>query len=76
MEAEVIIIQLLCQKMKLLEEVYKELDADARSFVDSYIGKNVTVVSEGNLRYYEVYIKSCRKKNTMRCNKKEIHSVL
>lgn len=31
------------------EEIYKELDADARSFVDSYIGKNVTVVSEGNL---------------------------
>lgn len=31
------------------EEVYKELDDEARLFVDTYIGKNVTIVNEGNL---------------------------
>lgn len=31
------------------EEVYKELDKDSRDFLDAYKGKNVTVVSEGNL---------------------------
>lgn len=30
-------------------EVYKELDNDARAFVDTYIGKNVTFVDEGSL---------------------------
>lgn len=31
------------------EEVYKELDDEARRFVDGYKGKNVTVVGEGGL---------------------------
>lgn len=31
------------------EEVYKELDDEAKAFVDTYIGKNVTIVNEGNL---------------------------
>lgn len=31
------------------EEVYKELDDEARKFVDGYIGKNVTIVGEGGL---------------------------
>lgn len=31
------------------EEVYKELDNDARAFVDAYKGKNVTIVNEGGL---------------------------
>ena len=31
------------------EEVYKELDEDARNFVDSYKGKNVSIVTEGGL---------------------------
>ncbi|MBD5096004.1 MAG: hypothetical protein HDT40_03185 [Lachnospiraceae bacterium] len=31
------------------EEVYKELDDDARRFVDYYKGKNVTIVDEGGL---------------------------
>lgn len=31
------------------EEVYKELDEDSRAFLDEYKGKNVTVVSEGDL---------------------------
>ena len=31
------------------EEVYKELDEDARNYVDSYIGKNVSIVSENSL---------------------------
>ena len=30
-------------------EVYKELDSEAKNFVDSYKGKNVTIVDEGNL---------------------------
>lgn len=30
-------------------EVYKELDEEARQFVDTYIGKNVTVVDENGL---------------------------
>lgn len=30
-------------------EVYKELDDDSRAFVDTYIGKNVTMVDEGGL---------------------------
>ena len=31
------------------EEVYKELDEEARNFVDSYKGKNVTIVTENGL---------------------------
>ena len=31
------------------DEVYKELDNDARAFVDAYKGKNVTIVAEGGL---------------------------
>lgn len=31
------------------EEVYKELDEKSKAFVDLYIGKNVTVVGEGDL---------------------------
>lgn len=31
------------------EEVYHELDDDARAFVDTYKGKNVTIVNEGGL---------------------------
>ena len=31
------------------EEVYNELDADARAFVNTYKGRNVTIVSEGGL---------------------------
>ncbi len=31
------------------DEVYKELDKEAREFVDSYIGKNVTIVKEDGL---------------------------
>ena len=31
------------------EEVYKELDEEAREFLETYIGKNVTIVKEGNL---------------------------
>ena len=31
------------------EEVYKELDDESRTFVDTYTGKNVTIVNEGNL---------------------------
>ncbi|MBT9777094.1 hypothetical protein GPL15_11335 [Clostridium sp. MCC353] len=31
------------------EEVYKELDGDSRTFLNEYKGKNVTVVSEGDL---------------------------
>lgn len=31
------------------EEVYKELDDDARNYVDSYKGKNVSIVTEGGL---------------------------
>lgn len=31
------------------EEVYKELDEESRSFVDTYLGRNVTLVSEGDL---------------------------
>ena len=31
------------------EEVYKELDEESRKFVDSYIGKNVTIVKEDGL---------------------------
>lgn len=31
------------------EEVYKELDEDARKFVDNYKGKNVSIVTEGGL---------------------------
>lgn len=31
------------------EEVYKELDDDARTFVDTYKGKTVTIVDEGGL---------------------------
>lgn len=31
------------------EEVYKELDDDARNFVDGYKGKNVSIVTEGGL---------------------------
>ncbi len=31
------------------EEVYKELDNDARAFTDTYKGKNVTIVNEGGL---------------------------
>lgn len=31
------------------EEVYKELDDESRDFVDTYTGKNVTIVNEGNL---------------------------
>ncbi|NLK72774.1 MAG: hypothetical protein GX285_07140 [Clostridiales bacterium] len=31
------------------EEVYKELDEDAKSFIDNYKGKNVTIVTEGTL---------------------------
>lgn len=31
------------------EEVYRELDEESRSFVDTYLGRNVTVVSEGDL---------------------------
>lgn len=31
------------------EEVYKELDDDAKAFVNTYIGKNVTIVNEGGL---------------------------
>lgn len=31
------------------EEVYKELDEDARNYIDSYIGKNVSIVSENSL---------------------------
>lgn len=31
------------------EKVYQELDDESRAFVDSYMGKNVQVVSEGDL---------------------------
>lgn len=31
------------------EEVYKELDEKSKAFVDLYIGKNVTMVGEGDL---------------------------
>lgn len=31
------------------EEVYKEMDDDARAFVDTYKEKNVTIVNEGSL---------------------------
>lgn len=31
------------------EEVYKELDEESRNFVDGYMGKNVTKVSENGL---------------------------
>ena len=31
------------------EEVYKELDDESKAFVDTYTGKNVTIVNEGNL---------------------------
>ncbi len=31
------------------EEVYKELDSEAKALVDTYQGKNVTIVGEGNL---------------------------
>ena len=31
------------------EEVYKELDEESRNFVDSYIGKNITIVKEDGL---------------------------
>ena len=31
------------------EEVFRELDADSKAFLASYIGKNVTIVKEGNL---------------------------
>lgn len=31
------------------EMVYNELDEDSRKLVDSYVGKNVTIVSENNL---------------------------
>lgn len=31
------------------EEVFKELDADSRTFLAPYIGKNITIVTEGNL---------------------------
>ena len=31
------------------DEVYKELDNDARAFVDAYKGKNVTIAAEGGL---------------------------
>lgn len=31
------------------EKVYGELDGESRAFVDLYIGKNVTIVNEGNL---------------------------
>ena len=30
-------------------EVYRELDADAKALVDSYVGKNVTIVDEDGL---------------------------
>ena len=30
-------------------EVYVELDEEARAFVDTYKGRNVTIVDEGNL---------------------------
>ena len=32
------------------EEAYKEMDEKSKAFVDLYIGKNVTVVGEGDLR--------------------------
>ena len=31
------------------EEVYRELDEESRNFVDTYLGRNVTLVSEGDL---------------------------
>lgn len=31
------------------QEVYKEFDDECRRFVDTYIGRNVTLVDEGNL---------------------------
>ena len=31
------------------EEVYRELDEESRSFVDMYVGRNVTLVNEGDL---------------------------
>lgn len=31
------------------EEVYRELDEESRNFVDTYLGRNVTIVSEGDL---------------------------
>lgn len=31
------------------EEAYKELDEESRNFVDSYIGKNITIVKEDGL---------------------------
>ncbi len=37
------------KKVYIHEEVYKELDAEAQGFLESYIGKNVTVVGENNL---------------------------
>lgn len=30
-------------------EVYEELDQESREFIDSYVGKNVTIVDENNL---------------------------
>jgi len=37
------------QQIIMHEMVYKELDDDSRALVDSYKGKNVTIVSENNL---------------------------
>lgn len=31
------------------EEVYRELDEESRSYVDTYLGRNVTLVGEGDL---------------------------
>lgn len=31
------------------EEVYRELDEESRNFVDTYLGRNVTIVGEGDL---------------------------
>lgn len=37
------------EDIKIHEEVYKELDEDRRILVDEHIGKNVEIVTEGNM---------------------------
>ena len=37
------------KKIYIHREVYKELDDECKNFINTYIGKNVTIVDEGNL---------------------------
>ena len=39
----------LFQQMIIHRKVYDELDDEARSFIDTYRGKNTIIVSEGRL---------------------------